>query len=320
MWTERVLPARCDLTPGWVHARCWLKAQREALRAQWAGKWFRRGWLGPHLGWIGEDQIWLEPQPWAIIGGAATAEQSTTLVKAMDELVRKPSPIGAMIQSKGTAAFGSPIGSLENGGVWASINGTLIWALAMKDGAMAWDEWKKNTLARHAEAYPNIWYGIWSGPDFYRSVLSPHPGETQYADLNSTDPKERGDWGANWTDCPVMCLHQHAWPLYTTAKLMGLEFHERGLRLEPVLPLAEYDFSSALVGVKKSKSGYSGWYEPSVGGKWEVEIRLPEAEKARVREVKVNGVAQQLTKGGDSIRFKGESLPGKALRWELRWA
>jgi cellobiose phosphorylase len=170
------------------------KAQREALRAQWAGKWFRRGWLGPHLGWIGEDQIWLEPQPWAIIGGAATAEQSATLVKAVDELVRKPSPIGAMIQSKGTAAFGSPIGSLENGGVWASINGTLIWALAMKDGAMAWDEWKKNTLARHAEAYPNIWYGIWSGPDFYRSVLSPHPGETQYADLNSTDPKERGDW------------------------------------------------------------------------------------------------------------------------------
>jgi hypothetical protein len=296
------------------------KAQREALRAQWAGKWFRRGWLGPHLGWIGEDQIWLEPQPWAIIGGAATAEQSTTLVKAMDELVRKPSPIGAMIQSKGTAAFGSPIGSLENGGVWASINGTLIWALAMKDGAMAWDEWKKNTLARHAEAYPNIWYGIWSGPDFYRSVLSPHPGETQYADVNSSDPKERGDWGANWTDCPVMCLHQHAWPLYTTAKLMGLEFHERGLRLEPVLPLAEYDFSTALVGVKKTKSGYSGWYEPAVGGKWEIELRLPEAEKARAREIKVNGVAQQLTKGAASIQFKGESLPGKALRWEVHLA
>lgn len=296
------------------------KAQREALRAQWAGHWFSRGWLGPHLGWIGNEQLWLEPQPWAIIGGAATAEQSTTLVKAMDEMVRKPSPIGAMIQSKGTPAFGSPIGSLENGGVWASINGTLIWALAKKDGAMAWDEWKKNTLARHAEAYPNIWYGIWSGPDFYRSVLSPHPGETQYADLNSSDPKERSDWGANWTDCPVMCLHQHAWPLYTSAKLMGLEFNERGLRLEPVLPLAEYDFSSALVGMRKSKSGYSGHYEPAVAGEWEIEIRLPEAEKARVREVKVNGESQPLARGAGPIKFNGESLPGKALRWELHWS
>ena len=294
------------------------EGQRQALRAQWEGRWFRRGWMGPHLGWIGDDQLWLEPQPWAIIGGAATAEQSATLVKAMDELVRKPSPIGAMIQSKGTPAFGSPIGSLENGGVWPSINGTLTWALAMQDGAMAWDEWKKNSLAYHANAYPNIWYGIWSGPDFFRSVLSPHPGETQFADLNSSDPKERFDWGANWTDFPVACLHQHAWPLYTTAKLLGIEFHERGLCVAPVLPMAEYEFTSALVGVQKTKSGYSGWYEPAAAGSWEIEIQLPQAERSRVTGVKVNGAAQALTEG--TIRLKGTSEPGKALRWELNWA
>ena len=296
------------------------RAQREALRAQWAGRWFRRGWLGPHLGWIGDDQVWLEPQPWAIIGGAATDEQSATLVKAMDELVRKPSPIGAMIQSKGTPAFGSPMGILENGGVWPSINGTLIWALALKDGAMAWDEWKKNSLARHAEAYPEIWYGIWSGPDCWSSVLSDHPGETQHWDPNSENEKERVDsWGFAWTDFPVMNLHQHAWPLYTAGKLMGLEFHESGINVAPVLPLAEYDFTTKLVGVKKTKSGYSGWYEPAVAGSWEIEIRLPEAERARVREVKVNGVAQSAS-GLGPIKFKGESQPGKALRWELLWA
>ncbi len=321
-------------------ARSKAEAQRVALRAQWAGRWFKRGWLGPHLGWIGEDQLWLEPQPWAIIGGASTAEQNAILVKAIDELSRKPSPIGAMIQSKGTAAFGSPIGCLENGGVWASINGTLIWALATQDGAMAWDEWKKNMLATHAEAYPNIWYGTWSGPDFYRSVLSPHPGETQYADPKSSDPKERSDWGANWTDCPVMCLHQHAWPLYTSAKLMGLEFHQSGLRLAPVLPMAEYEFSSALVGVKKTKSGYSGWYAPMVAGSWEIEIRLLEAEWPKVRWYSVNGVEHQMTKvvplisdrmssitvngvehkttKAVGINFKGESKPGKPLRWEVR--
>ena len=44
---------------------------------------------------------------------------------------------------------------------------------------MAWDEWKKNTLARHAEVYPDIWYNIWSGPDTLNSTLSSkHPGET----------------------------------------------------------------------------------------------------------------------------------------------
>jgi hypothetical protein len=149
-------------------------------------------------------------------------------------------------------------------------------------------------------------------------VLSPHPGETQYADPKSADPKERNDWGANWTDCPVMCLHQHAWPLYTSAKLMGVEFYESGLRLAPVLPMAEYDFSSALVGVKKTRSGYSGWYAPAAAGSWEIEVRLPEAERSRVREIRVNGVAQALPQGTTLIKFKGQSQPGNALRWELR--
>jgi hypothetical protein len=73
--------------------------------------------------------MWLEPQPSAIIGGAAIAERSTTLVKAIDELVRKPSPIGAMVQSQARPSTTVPPGIMVNGGVWASINGTLIWAL-----------------------------------------------------------------------------------------------------------------------------------------------------------------------------------------------
>ena len=48
------------------------------------------------------------------------------------------------------------------------------------DGAQAWDEWKKNCLALHAEAYPDVWYGIWSGPDTYNSVLSRYPGQTMF--------------------------------------------------------------------------------------------------------------------------------------------
>ncbi len=302
-----------------AHAKA--EAQRVALRAQWAGRWFRRAWLGPHLGWLGSDHLWLEPQPWAIIGGAATPQQSTTLVQAINELVRKPSPIGALIQSQATPTMTSPPGILENGGVWPSINGTLIWALAMKDGAMAWDEWKKNSLACHANAYPDIWYGIWSGPDCFSSVLSDHPGETQHWDPNSKNEKERADsWGFAWTDCPVMCQHQHAWPLYTLGKLMGLEFNERGLSLTPVLPMQEYELNSALVGVRKTRSGYSGWYEPSAAGEWEIAIRLPAAERSRLKGIKVNGAAQPLPASGAPLALRGHSQTGKPLHWELLWA
>ena len=140
-----------------------------------------------------------------------------------------------------------------NGGVFAAISGTLIWALAQVNGSMAWDEWKKNSLARHAELYPEMWFGIWSGPDAYNSVLSKNPG---------------------WTppDFPVLNMHPHAWPLYSAAKLLGLEFHGNGVSFRPDLPLPAYEFSSPLLGFEKSKDGFSGWYAPEEAGHWHIDI------------------------------------------------
>jgi hypothetical protein len=292
-------------------------AQRHAVRLQWAGRWFRRAWLGPQVGWVGEDHVWLEPQPWAIIGGAATPEQRKTLVAALDELVRRPSPIGALVQSHGVATVGTPDGTMTNGGVWASINGTLIWALALNDGTLAWDEWRKNSLAMHAEAYPDIWYGIWSGPDYYSSVLSRHPGQTMFAEPPSTEHKAQADWGLNWTDYPVMNMHPHAWPLYSAAKLLGIEFHERGINLKPDLPMEEYAFTSPLLGFKKSRSGYTGWYDPAGAGVWEIEIALPGPGAVKVRQIRVNGHSVPAPGPSQPIRFSGESAPGEPLRWEI---
>ena len=211
----------------------------------------------------------------------------------------------------------TPVGTMTNGGVWPSINGTLIWGLAMVDGASAWDEWKKNSLARHAATYPEIWYGIWSGPDTYSSVLSRYPGQTMFAEPPSTDHKVQPDWGLNWTDFPVMNMHPHAWPLYSAAKLLGLEFHESGVNFKPDLPLMEYQFTSPLLGLKKAKEGYSGWYAPAAAGRWDIELRLSSSEASRMRQVRINGSVEPLPTSAQVIRFAGESGPGRPLRWEI---
>ncbi|HEY1763585.1 MAG TPA: hypothetical protein VGF85_01600 [Opitutaceae bacterium] len=298
-------------------ARVRAEAQRRAVRAQWTGQWYRRAWLGPSLGWIGEDHLWLEPQPWAIIGGAATGEQSRALVATLDAQVRRPSPIGALVQSKGDTTIGTPCGTMTNGGVWPSINGTLIWALARVDGAQAWDEWKKNSLAAHAEAYPDIWYGIWSGPDTYDSVLSRHPGQTMFAEEPVKGRQTQEDWGVSWTDYPVMNLHPHAWPLYSAAKLLGVAFHRGGVSFRPTLPLDAYEFSSSLLGLKADGAGYSGWYAPVGTGRWEVSLTLPSKRAADLTRLSVNGRSQEPGRDGEAIRFSGESAPGQPLRWEL---
>jgi hypothetical protein len=239
------------------------------------------------------------------------------LTQSVDELVRKPSPIGALIESKGDDTMSAPAGTMENGGVWPAINGTLVWALALENGEMAWDEWKKNSLAYHAEAYPNIWYGIWSGPDYYDSVLSRYPGQTMFAETPSKDQKVQADWGFNWTDFPVMNMHPHAWPLYSTAKLLGLAFTEAGLTLEPKLPLNEYEFSSPLLGFSKSQNGYAGWYNPATAGTWQIRLTLSKSERMRMRQVTVNGSVHQLPKNVGAIVFEGGSAVDKPLRWGL---
>ena len=48
-------------------------------------------------------------------------------------------------------------GEGTQGGIWYSINMTLVWAAARYRPAMAKDEWRRMLLANHARHYPTEW-------------------------------------------------------------------------------------------------------------------------------------------------------------------
>jgi hypothetical protein len=284
---------------------------RQAVQRQWTGKWFRRAWLGPSRGWLGEKGMWLEPQPWTIISGITNDDQTRALIQTLDQVLRRPSPIGAFQLNKSPDNVGQGTMKMEpgtsiDGGVWPSLNATLIWALALVDGEMAWDEWKKNSFARHAEVYPGIWYGTWSGPDVLNSAWSEHPGETTSG----------GPFG--WTDFPVLNMHTHACPLFAASRLLGLEFTETGVTLAPKLPLPSYRFDSPLLGLSKSPRGYEGWYSPTSRGQWRIRLKVSAAEAKLFNKIEVNGVPVSPGPGDDgSIEFEGEGGQGSPLRWSV---
>ncbi|MFX0045305.1 MAG: GH36-type glycosyl hydrolase domain-containing protein [Candidatus Hermodarchaeota archaeon] len=301
--------------------------QCEAVRNQWTGSWFRRAWLGEELGWVGTDVMWLEPQPWSIIGGAADKSKAKILVRSVNDQVRQSPNHGATLLSSPLDEMAGSGGVGINAGVWPSINGTLIWALALMDGKLAWDEWKKNTLTFHAEVYPEIWYGIWSGPDTYNSDHSERPGHTIIVEertgvresIAEGEIEDEGFMGVGWSDFPVFNMHPHAWPLYSTAKLMGIEFTVDGVELAPSLPHEKYAFTSPLLDFKKSDRGYSGRYAPLASGTWKIAVKLATSEVQRVSNAVVNGKEVDLIREGDRLTFSGESSPEEPLIWTLEY-
>jgi hypothetical protein len=206
-------------------------------------------------------------------------------------------------------------GVLTNAGVWPSINGTLIWALAKSNPGMAWDEYKKNSFANHADKYPDIWYGIWSGPDTYNSDLSRYPGQTLFAEAILTGEESKITGSLNWTDFPVMNMHPHAWQLYSVGKLLGIEFTSDGLYLAPVIPENEYQYSSKLLSFKRINNRFEVSYRPIKEGMYEISIKLPVKPKI----LKVNGKKKSIqfdTQG--NIYFTGKGGGTKPLTFEIQ--
>ncbi len=293
------------------------------LKDHWNGKWFKRAWLSEELGWVGNDMLWLEPQPWALISEILDLPQAETLIKNINELNRKPSPIGAIILSKTIDNQVETAGVATNAGIWPSINGTLIWALSKFSGNLAYDEWKKNTFALKSSIYPDIWYGIWSGPDTWNSSYSEYPGQTLFDKFYLTkNPKDKQEgllsMGINWTDFPVLNLHPHAWSLYNIFHLIGLRFTKNGIELNPKFPKKEYQIKSPVISFERTLNCYQGSYSPKKEGEYQIKLILPRDEIEAINKIEVNGKKIKATLiEANAIIFKGRKDSLEPISWKV---
>lgn len=181
---------------------------RALVATAWNGRWFQRAYA-PNGGVVGDVDCWLEVQPWAILCGAADDTQAGALLDTIDEMHRAGSPLGTRLRWPLHNAEGAGEGT--NGGIWFSIDMTLVWAAARLRPDMAWDAWRRMTLTSHAAAYPTIWEGTLSGPDSFNAPESARAGRT---------------WGSPalaMQGFPVANMHSHAQPLLAYLRLLGVE-------------------------------------------------------------------------------------------------
>jgi hypothetical protein len=243
-----------------------LRSLHEACIKCWNGRWFYRGWDGSGSP-IGDGNIFLEPLSWLLISGALPDDYASQLINNIYERLDEPSPFGQNLVSPPLSTMLNRLekGWEVNGGIWSAMNFLLSWGYGRYDKQKALDALIKNSMHRHEEVYPNIWYGIWSGPDAFNASYASRPGETYYHISTPT------------TDFPVMNLNFHANFLTALLKLSGIEPTIDGLTVSPRLPLKNFVLKTPIIELRVNENEMYGSYVQQSLEEFTLRVKLPQS-------------------------------------------
>jgi hypothetical protein len=314
-------------------------ADLETIRGQWTGRWYTRGWSGPNQ--VGTGVIFEEPQPWAILAGAPTLDQTKTLVANIHRFLDGyGAPNGPALygtaqvpsrhdpdvtelgpEARAVALLPEPIraalpdASLTGaaqwpGGIWFDLNGHLTWAYASLDGTLpgardlAWDEYVRNTLARHAELWPDHWDGTISVDDVCHAFYGDHP-ESCGTGLSQA-------YAGQITEQPT-------WMVMGAIRLAGITPTEHGYDIHPHLPFGRFSLRMPRIGIAADTRSYRGYVRPAGGGPIQLAVHLaadadPDHVVTWARRSKV---AHSVKDGVVTFTIPGKA--GRASDWAVSW-
>jgi len=273
---------------------------REALLKQWNGRWFNRAGLGDGR-MVGQEQIYLDLQPWAILGANLEPERERALTETLWTELSARSPIGAVNVWPVPEQLRSRSGVGEGAGVWYSLNAPLIWAYAKVNPPYAVEQFERLTFHRHAEAYPETWIGMWSGPDAYNGPTAKRPGETW-------DLFPYFGW---MSDFPVMCSHAHACPWFALLKLAGIQPAADGYEINPRLGDGDFKIETELIHLYRQGNTLGGSLRPLGDG--DVWFRV----RSEGNQVEVGGRRVTFQREGEFIVFPVHAQAMESLDWKI---
>ncbi|GMU60327.1 MAG: hypothetical protein AMXMBFR34_20900 [Myxococcaceae bacterium] len=230
-----------------------------AVQTTWRQDHFGRAYFGD--GALFRDAaLDLEAQAWPMIAPAAFSAPTQRVQLKRGVTSQLTSPIGVTLT--------------QGGEVWPAISVLWTWGLARGgDGALAWTHLAQNALHARARAFPQVWYGIWTGPDGVTSTT----GEA---------------WSSPATpmrDFPAQNNNVHALALFAALKAAGVDTTKDGLSIAP--GGAPYELSSELLDLAWDGSRVSGTWRPMGAGTGVLDVRLG------------TGTSQQFVRTGGPVTF-----------------
>ena len=199
------------------------------------------------------------------------------------------------------------------GGAWFAVNGWWTWALEELGGALpnavgyAFDEFRRNTLAAHATAFPDHWDGVISVDDECAAYFqSPNSG--------CGIGLATGEGAIPGYDTQVM--HQPAYSLFDLVKLAGVDPTSGGYQIVPRLPLSTFDVRLPEVGVAQQPGTIRGYFR-TAGGSVTMDVAPPPGVSATSAVAWANGRQVPSTVVGGLVQFTLGAAAGRPADWAV---
>lgn len=273
-----------------------VQSQTNALNQEaFEGRWYLRGFtdngnpLAPEI-------FFLEPQVFPILAGIVDNQRRDLLFDNIEFYLE--TSIGAM---SNTSYKGDPnVGGVDQpqvSGIWPVANAWLTEAYAMRDPVQGWDSFVRNTLSKHAEIYPDVWYGIWTGPDSFNGPEHPRAGE---ADAHLATAL---------TDYPAINAHMHSAPIRALQGILGINGTKTGLKITPRIPIETFHVIWPRLTLNMRPDQIEASYTSVSTAPITLEISLPSGLQGVTPQVRIEGAPIASTVTDNVLRF---TLPAVA--------
>lgn len=286
--------------------------QRARSAAQWNGKWYRRAWFGADKP-FGDDVIFLFTSALGLVGEIPDRAQAKTLLANVGKYLEEKSttslyqfwylkPPSVNIEGVTDPGASNPI-----------ISALAVWGFAQYDAERAWHALLRNTMARKADVYPDLWYGIWSGSDAHYTNIHPQAGQTW---ASVATPQK---------DSPVLNSNAHNGPLLGLLRVAGLQPAMRIVEGKPVTMLAvapkvvaghSYTLDTPLLKLALEDGAYTLTYRPVVDTTLRLAAGLP-TKAAKIGGVQIDGEVQTVADGATEVILAIPVKQGKPVVIEV---
>ena len=284
-----------DLASGFSN---FLDDQAAALENEaWNGSYYDRAYADSGNA-LADGVIYLSAQVLPILAGVVDQDRRDSLLDM----------IAAELETTaGTMDRGSVGSSDRDGRMLPIVNAWLTEARAARDPQEAWQSLLGGTLAAHADAFPKVGYGVWTGPDSFGGPDAELPGQGEIrSDLADTD-------------YPALSFQLHIGPLRAAMALAGVDTGLNSWRIEPRFPSETFSMVLPRLELKGTPTSLEGVIVASGDEVLTLVVKLPTGARAAGLAVKVKDTAVEFTRGDDdTLAFDVALTRDEAVSWSVR--